>query len=120
MEMLLLRKAIRLLYGYNQMVKTDPQYKLDKPYSSKTDIDVFLEMDEVSPIVKKMIEQGDIIRKSKYEDFGDYEKKEYDVELLNGELVTCWPNDGYMNSMDSSGRMFEASDVWSFRLANNK
>jgi hypothetical protein len=113
---LLLMKAINLLYGYNQMVKTDPQYKLDKPYSPKTDIDSFLEMDEVSPIVKQMLLDGDIVRKSKHTDFGDYEKVEYLVELLNGEVVVCYPNAGLMNATDSSGRVFGASDVWSFKV----
>lgn len=114
---LLLMKAIKLLYGYNQTVKTDPQYKLDKPYSPKTDIDMFFESyPEVSTLVKQMIKDGDIIRKSKLESFGDYEKEEYSVELLNGEVVVCYPNAQCMHSLDGSDRVFEPLEVFSFKI----
>ena len=115
-----LKQSLRLLYGYNTMVKRDPQYKLDKPYSPKTDIDAFIESHpEINELVKQMIKDGDIIRKSNLTDFGDYDKKEYLIGLLNGEVVNCWPNAGYMTAMDGSGRDFEPSDVWSFRLNPN-
>lgn len=111
-----LSKAIKLLHEYNEMIKRDPQYKLNKCYSPKTNIDEFLYSDEVLPTYKKLLSNTDIIRKSKHVDFGDYEKSEYIVELLNGEVVVCWPNAGCMNAMDATGRIFKASDVHSFKL----
>lgn len=110
-------EAIKLLHGYNEMVKRDPQYKLNKPYSPKTDIDDFLYSDEIKPIYKSLLKNSEIIRHSKHEDFGDYDKKEYDVELLNGEELKCWPNAGAMMSLDGSGRMFDPADVHSFKIS---
>jgi len=111
-----LTKAVKLLHGYNEMVKRDPQYKLNKSYSPRTDIDDFLYSDEIYPIYKKLLLGSDVVRHSKLEDFGDYDKKEYLVELLNGEVVDCWPNADTMNAMDGSGRIFDASDVHSFKI----
>jgi len=111
-----LTEAVKLLYGYNQMVKRDPQYKLDKSYSPKTNIDDFLIKEEIKPIVSKLLLDGEVHRRTFVKSFGDYEKQEYIVELLNGEIVNCWPNSGSMVSLDKSGRMFDPQDVFSFKL----
>lgn len=96
---ILLKKSIKLLHKYRDKYK---------------DIDSFLNNEEISDIVKNLVEQGYIIRKPRHEDFGDYDKEEYEVELLNGENVICYPNAGKMVSLDKSGRVFYPSDVHSF------
>jgi hypothetical protein len=40
------------------------------------------------------------------EDF-DYEKVIYQVKLKDGAIVQCWPNAGFMNAVDGSGRVFK-------------
>lgn len=38
---------------------------------------------------------------------GEYDKKGYDVLLPDGtEVLWCWPNAGFMNATDGSGRMW--------------
>lgn len=37
---------------------------------------------------------------------GDYEKEHYWV-YRGSDRILCWPNAGYMNSVDGSGRMWE-------------
>lgn len=37
---------------------------------------------------------------------GDYEKEHYILTTPIGEGVLCWPNAGYMNASDGSGRMW--------------
>ncbi len=41
---------------------------------------------------------------------GDYEKVFYRVHLPSGELVQCYPNAGWMNATDGSGRMWKPDD----------
>ena len=41
---------------------------------------------------------------------GQYEKMFYDVRTQEGEIVRCWPNNGFMCSMDGSGRNWGPAD----------
>jgi hypothetical protein len=42
---------------------------------------------------------------------GDYEKVFYRVHLPSGEFVQCYPNAGWMNATDGSGRMWKPQDA---------
>lgn len=49
----------------------------------------------------------------------NYEKEFYAVKLEDGSIIKCWPNAGYMNAVDGSGRMYnESHNIQVYKLGD--
>jgi hypothetical protein len=52
---------------------------------------------------------------------GRYVKKFYELRMRkNGRPVLCWPNAGYMNAVDGSGRQWSPHADVEVRVANDQ